>query len=69
MGRDYTQTLPVERLGPSDVDIWGNGGAPGTEMCSEPNVEWIAQTEYLPQIARSSFRNHRELWDAAQGHC
>ena len=38
MGRDYTQTLPAERLGPSDVDIWGDGGAPGTEKCSEPNV-------------------------------
>ena len=38
MGRDYTKTLPVERLGPSDVDIWGDGGAPGTEVCSEPNV-------------------------------
>ena len=33
MGRDYTQVLPVERLGPSDVDIWGDGGALGTEIC------------------------------------
>ena len=38
MGRDYTQTLPAERLGPSDVDIWGDGGAPGTKKSPKPNV-------------------------------